>query len=294
MTLLPPEADGADLASAHAPATDDPLLTAARAGDADALSALIERHQGQVYRFGLRMCRDAEDASDVLQDTLLAATRSLAGFRGGASLATWLFQIARSYCIKKRRKSVFAPREELSLDAMADAGELPTAPGRDPEQQAMDSDVRRTLERAIRALDPKYREILLLRDVEGLSANEVATATGLGVPTVKTRLHRARLALRAALAPTLGPSPTESAATAGPGNCPDLPALFSRHLEGDLDPKGCAIVERHLATCPRCRHICQGLKDTLRLCQTLPAPTPPAEVAAALGVKLRQAMQGEC
>src|SRR5512134_777790 len=97
--------------------TDSTVLDAARAGDARALEMLLERHQAQVYRFGLKMCRDPEDAKDVLQDTLLAMARGVRDFRGASSVSTWLYTIARSYCIKKRRTSQFAPDEERSLDS---------------------------------------------------------------------------------------------------------------------------------------------------------------------------------
>src|SRR5215470_15526196 len=91
---------------------DDELLAAARAGDAAALEELLERHQAQVYRFGMKMCRDPEDAKDVLQDTLLAMARNVRDFRGASSLSTWLYTIARSFCIKKRRRSKLALDDE--------------------------------------------------------------------------------------------------------------------------------------------------------------------------------------
>src|SRR6187397_2698189 len=83
-------------------------------GDRQALEALLERHQAQVYRFGMKMCRDPEDAKDVLQETLLAMARSVRDFRGASSLSTWLYTIARRFCIKKRRRGELAPEEEGS------------------------------------------------------------------------------------------------------------------------------------------------------------------------------------
>ena len=96
--------------------SDDDLLEAARTGDKLALEALLEKHQADVYRFGMKMCRNPEDAKDVLQDTLLAMARGVRDFRGSSSLSTWLYTIARSYCIKKRRRSKSAPEEERSRD----------------------------------------------------------------------------------------------------------------------------------------------------------------------------------
>src|SRR5678816_3525812 len=96
--------------------TDQVLLDRARSGDAVALEQLLERHQAQVYRFGMKMCRDPKDAKDVMQDTLLSMARGVRDFRGASSISTWLYTIARSFCIKKRRRSKFAPDDERSLD----------------------------------------------------------------------------------------------------------------------------------------------------------------------------------
>ena len=91
-------------------------LDAARRGDRDALEALLRDVQPRLYRFSLKMCGQTEDAEDVLQDTLFAAARTVRGFRGASSVSTWLYTIARSFCIKKRRRSKFAPEEERSLE----------------------------------------------------------------------------------------------------------------------------------------------------------------------------------
>ena len=95
--------------------TSHALLERARLGDRQAIEELLARHQAQVYRFGLRMCRNPEDAEDVLQETLLAMARGVRDFRGASSISTWLYTIARSFCIKKRRTSKFAPKAPRSL-----------------------------------------------------------------------------------------------------------------------------------------------------------------------------------
>src|SRR5512134_3144303 len=114
---------------------DTQLLAAAQGGDRRALEHLLERHQRRVYRFGLKMCRDPEDAKDVLQETLIAVARGVKDFRGASSVSTWLYTIARSFCIKKRRRSKFAPEQEESLDARAPGVEARQVadPGRGPE-----------------------------------------------------------------------------------------------------------------------------------------------------------------
>lgn len=262
---------------------DHALLEAARSGDEAALAAFIERHQSRVLRFGLKMCRDGEDARDVAQETLLAAARSVGRFREASSPSTWLYTIARSFCIKKRRRSKFAPRTVVSLDGdfVVAAAAVPD-PGRDPGQELDDRRLAEALDSSIAALEPKYREILLLRDVEGLSAAEVAEVTGLGVEAVKSRLHRARLRVRERLAPLLG-----RVEAPAPG-CPDVLELFSRHLEDDIDASTCTEMERHLAACPRCRESCDSLKRVLAACGQAPDPAVPA----ALQESVRDGIRG--
>ena len=265
---------------------DRELLEQARAGDDQALERLIERHQAQVYRFGMKMCRDPEDAKDVLQDTMLAMARGVRDFRGASSIATWLYTIARSHCIKKRRRSKFAPEQERSLDtdAAPEAQRL-ADPAQSPDEELAGRQVERALEHAIAALEPMYREVLLLRDVEGLTAPEVAEVLGVSVQAVKSRLHRARLAVRASVAPVLG-IPGDS--PAAPGTCPDVLTLFSQHLEDEISADVCAEMERHIAACGRCRSACDSLKHTLALCRTAgPSVDVPASVQASVKIALR-------
>jgi RNA polymerase sigma-70 factor (ECF subfamily) len=238
-----------------------------------------------VYRFARRLCRHHEDAEDVLQESLLAAARGLSGFRGASSLSTWLFTIARSYCVKKRRRSRFAPTE-VSLDADdADAARDHPDPAPGPEETLHARRLEAALERAIAGLDRKYREVFVLRDVEGLTAPEVATVTGLSIAAIKSRLHRARARVREELAPLLMPAEAVSPASDRP--CPDVVKLFSRYLEGDISPRTCARMEKHLAACPRCRASCDALREVLQRCRTAPSP----EVPAALQDKVRAAIR---
>ena len=266
---------------------DHALLEAARAGDRAALEAFIERYQARVLRFGLKMCRDSEDARDVAQDTLLAAARSIARFREASSPSTWLYTIARSFCIKKRRRSKFAPDSLVSLEGEGGeaAGGLPD-PRRDPERELDDRRLAKALEEAIGALDPKYREILVLRDVEGLPAAEVAEVTGLGIEAVKSRLHRARVQVRERLAPLLGRIP------AAP-TCPDILGLFSRHLEDEIEPATCAAMERHLAGCPRCEGACNSLKRVLSLCRSSGVAEVPSDLQESVRAGIRAFLSGE-
>lgn len=265
---------------------DKLLLERARAGGAQAIEALLERHQPQVYRFVMKMCRDPEDAKEVLQDTLLAMARGIRDFRGASSISTWLYTIARSFCIKKRRRSKLVPEDDGSLDAETTAnGRQLADPADSPDEALAGKQVQHALHQAIRSLEPMYREVLLLRDVEGLTAPEVAEVVGVSVQAVKSRLHRARLSVRAQVAPLLG-IPTDS--PVAPGTCPDILTLFSQHIEDEISTELCATMERHLQACERCRGTCDSLKRTLALCRT---SSPAAEVPASIRASVRVALQ---
>jgi RNA polymerase sigma-70 factor (ECF subfamily) len=274
-------ASPSDAGATEAP-TDDELMRAARDGDAAALETLLVRYQPHLYRFGLRMCGNAEDAGDVTQESLMSMARAVRDFRGDSSVSSWLYTIARRFCLKKRRRSKFAPTSEESLDAVAGpilADRLADpAPG--PERLAANRELERALITAIDALDPAQREVLVLRDVEGLSAPEVAKALGISVDAVKSRLHRARVDVRRTLAPILD-APARAIPPSSPA-CPDVPALFSRYLEGEIAPEVCADMEAHLARCPHCRGACDSLKRVLALCQRLPTPDVPASLSSSI------------
>jgi RNA polymerase sigma-70 factor, ECF subfamily len=276
---------GADLPASSAAPTDDELLTAARRGDAAALETLLVRYQPHLYRFGLRMCGNAEDAGEVAQESLISMARSLRNFRGDSSVSSWLYTIARRLCIKKRRRSKFAPAREDSLDAPENnAVRRLEDPAPNPEQTTTNRELATALTRAIDFLDPSQREVLVLRDVEGLSAPEVAKVLGISIEAVKSRLHRARVAVRHELAPVLG---RPAIASARGAICPDVLELFSQHLEGDIDPGVCATMEAHLAQCDHCRNACESLKRTLAVCRQLPTPDVPAPIAASIRAAIR-------
>jgi len=258
------------------PESDQELLTEARAGGRAALERLLERHQRRVFRFGMKMCGEEEDAKDVLQETLIAAARGIRDFRGASSVSTWLYTIARSFCIKRHRSSKFAPGQLESLEdrsrevqGMADASS-------GPEDAAVGNQVRAALQSAIGALDPMYREVLVLRDVEGLSAPEVAEVLGLSVEAVKSRLHRARVAVRLQLAAVLGTPEPALAQAEKP--CPDVVELFSRRLEGEISGNVCAELEEHVKACDACRARCDSLRATLSLCSQSGEEVPPRVV----------------
>jgi RNA polymerase sigma-70 factor (ECF subfamily) len=177
------------------------------AGDASAFTPFVEVFQHRIFQYTWLMCGQREDAEEVAQDTLLKVFESFDQLQDPARVKAWVFRIAKNYCLMKRRRSVFAPDRELSLDEL-----LPNAGGDGeraiqvaddaelPEQQLLRSELGAELERALRELPDLYRSVVLLRDVEGLSTAEAAEVLDLTEDTVKQRLHRGRLALRKSLA----------------------------------------------------------------------------------------------
>ncbi len=268
------------------PPEDSELLLLAQKGDTAALERLLLHHQSQIYRFGMKMCGNPEDARDVLQDSLLAMARSVRNFRGESSFSTWLYSIARSFCVKKHRKSRFAPEEKsLDTDAGPEIARLEDS-GRRPDAAVAALEIQEVIENAIRKLEPAQREVLILRDVEGLTAAEVGDVLGISVEAVKSRLHRARSLMREYAAPALGIAP-KMEAIPKTSTCPDLVTMFSGHLEGDIDSTACAAMEQHLQDCERCRNTCDSLKKTLSLCRAGSGPEVPSAVQESVRHALR-------
>jgi RNA polymerase sigma-70 factor (ECF subfamily) len=190
---------------------DAELVRRAQAGGLDAFEALTNRYEQRVFSLATRILRQEQDAEDITQQTFLSALENLAGFRGEASFATWLFRIATHAALKviRKRKGL----ETVSLEAAtesADSGETVPHPEfiadwrQSPEQLVHKNEIQRLLDEALAQLDEKHRLVFLLRDVEGLSIKETADALGLSEANTKVRLLRARLQLRELLTQTLG------------------------------------------------------------------------------------------
>jgi RNA polymerase sigma-70 factor (ECF subfamily) len=258
----------------------DFVLERARSGDAAALEELLARIAPSIQRFGMRMCKNPHDADDVLQDTLLAIATHLPEFEGRSSLSSWVFALTRSACARRRRGLKNMPHA-------SDEGIERLDEGPSPEERTADRELARALERALRTLSDEHREVILLRDVEGLTAPDVAEALGISVDAVKSRLHRAREALRAALRPLLEPSMPKPSAP-----CPDVVEMWSKKLEGDLSQSDCAAMEKHIASCPACGAACDALRRALLACQrsaTVVHPEVQAHVKAAVRAWVAQA-----
>lgn len=180
---------------------DYELIKAIQAGRNELFDELVQRYERQLYYFGLKMCAEPRDAEDVVQETFLNAYKYLKDFRYETKFKNWLYRIATSNCIKKRRKSKFAPERELSLEEFLPQDE--TAVDRQvpawatlPLDQLLNEELGRTLKQAIVEVPEKYRVVLVLRDIEGFSTEESAQILNLTPANIKVRLHRARLFLR--------------------------------------------------------------------------------------------------
>ena len=174
------------------------------AGQPGAFERFIEVYQAKVFHYTWMMCGDREDAADVAQDTLLSVFQHVDQLREPEHARAWVFRIARNACYMKRRRSVFAPSREYSLEELmprVDNGESgPKMEIADwsqvPVDQVLRGELRQQLDEAIRSLPDIYRSVVLLRDVEELSTGETAEILEVSEDVVKTRLHRARMALR--------------------------------------------------------------------------------------------------
>ena len=186
----------------------DLLLEAFREGRPGAFDAIVRAHQDRVFAFCARMLLDREEALDASQDVFLSAWRNLGSFRGESALSTWLLRIAANRCLNRiRQRSSIAGRETPWPDGgtEGEGSEFQPAAGerRNPDRIAEDREMGAILSEALGRLDADSRWLVLLSDVEGFSYEELAEMAGTPVGTVKSRLHRARMALRRMLAPVV-------------------------------------------------------------------------------------------
>jgi len=184
---------------------DRELLARAQAGDMSAFEALVDRHEEKVYGLALRMTRSEADAAEIAQDTFLSAYQHLNEFRGEAAFGSWVHRIAANNALMRlrRQKVLDIVSDDLAGPEFTDRGSLADLPESDWSKRADDKILDEELGRAIReatdALPEGYREVFLLKDLEGLSYEEISEMVGISIPAVKSRLHRARLALREAI-----------------------------------------------------------------------------------------------
>ena len=170
------------------------LILRCQQGDEAAFEALVRQYEKKVYALCRRMCRSEDDAMEAAQDAFLAVWRGVGSFRADAAFSTWLYRLATNACLDLLRREK-KRGGDVSLDDTESFAE-PADPAPQPEELFERSEAQRALRHGLDALPEDYRAVLLLRETEQLSYAEIAAVTGLELGTVKSRISRARLALR--------------------------------------------------------------------------------------------------
>ena len=170
------------------------LIGLASQGDAAAFNSLMGMHERRMYAVALRMCGNAEDAQDCLQEAMLRVYRAISGFKGQSSFSTWLYRITMNTCLDELRKRKNRP--STSLDGLVDAGWSPVDAGETPERHTLRREVRQTLQAMILELPEDMRAAVVLRDIQGYSYDEIAEMLDTNVGTIKSRISRGRERLR--------------------------------------------------------------------------------------------------
>jgi RNA polymerase sigma-70 factor (ECF subfamily) len=185
--------------STQAGIDESTLVAQSREGDTRAFGELVRRYEGKIFRLAQHVTQNREDAEDVLQETFLKAYEHLDQFKGDSKFYTWIVRIAVNQALMKLRRR--KTDKSVSLDETIDTGEDTitreiAAWDEDPEQRFSREELGEILDSAVDSLEPPYRSVFVLRDIEELSTEETAEALNLSVPAVKSRLLRARLQLR--------------------------------------------------------------------------------------------------
>lgn len=186
-------------------ASEADLIREAKKGNEQAFTKLVRAYEGTVYSFAYKVCRDSDKASETAQDTFINVYQKLKQFDGRSKFSTWLYSIVTNNCLMKRRKSKLeeASRSihEYGSDEAQSPHELLVGEQETPLGHAAATELRERLDQAITKLGVDYRVVFVLRDIEGLKAEEVAKILKLSVPAVKSRLRRARVFLKSELEP---------------------------------------------------------------------------------------------
>ena len=254
--------------------------------DTRSLEQALELLQGTVFSFSMKVCGQREDAEDTMQEVLVKALPYLPKFESPRALLVWLYKVAKNRCLMSRRKSKFAPKQDLSLDKLMpdrhDLARLAREGPVNPESLAIRSQQARRLREVIQELPPQYRIILVLRDMEGLTDEEVGDITGLRPGTVRVRLHRARLFVRQKLArenhnaaapkkTALKPPAVLETSQKRPATCKALFAQLSNYLDEQLDDSLCEKMEQHLTGCEPCKAFLASLEATIEQLRNAPS-----------------------
>ncbi len=297
-----------------APDDDLPLLDRVLEGDTRAFDQLVERHESRVYRVAMAITGNHQDAEEAMQDAFLKAHRHLREFQRASKFSTWLTRIAVNEALQicRRRRTT----ESLDDPTWTDEGTMPKQVRDwhdDPEKIYSKQQIQDIVARAIQSLPPLFRKALVLRDIESLSAEEAADALGIGVPALKSRLLRARLMMREALAVHFQRPPTlksrvfearwkiQAALGAHVGqvsgkkgdmvaklNCREVLAELSDYLDGEVAPEVKQTLEEHLAKCNQCSLVYNTTRKMLKIVTEAGTFAVPLELSTRLRLRLRE------
>lgn len=262
-------------------ASDVALIALTARGERDALGLLARRHGASVLRLARAITGDDETAADVTQETFLAALRAAGAYRPErAPVRTWLFAIARNLARKSLRADRNAQRATQSRGER-ELIELGVAAGwgsADPERALARAEEAELIAQALASLSPADAEVLLLRDVEGLTGEQTASALALELPAMKSRLHRARLRLLEEIRMRKA-TLEESEREVGGLRCREVLARLSDYVDGDLSAAERAPVEAHLRGCSVCERFGGRFAAMLRTTRDALGAPPPLDDA---------------
>ena len=175
------------------------LISRSRDGDAAAFGELVQIYERRVYNLAYRMCGNREDAADLAQEALVRAFKAMRRFREQAQFSTWLYRIVVNVCLDHQRSRMRHPTVSLDEPVTGDDGDIPrqvVADEPDPSEQYDRTETQAAVHRAIGRLAADHRAVVIMRDIQGLAYEEIAEVLGVALGTVKSRLNRARMALK--------------------------------------------------------------------------------------------------
>lgn len=256
----------------------------------EAVEEAIGLLQNTVYSFSMKICGHPEDAEDTMQEVLSRSLPHLSKIHEPKALAVWLYTVTRNRCWRMRRKSVYAPKQTLSLDdLMPDGTELERLladAAETPEGNLLNAEEHHQLHQAILQIPPQLRIVLVLHDMEELSTEQVAQILNLQQGTVRVRLHRARLAVRKEMSilqqdaengqkdQSVGEgrsvgTKTRPKSGKRPAECRELFANLSEYLDDRIEPRTCEQMREHIESCPSCVAFLRDLRQAIDRCRSL-------------------------
>lgn len=271
----------------------------------DALEQAVALLQNTVYSFSMKVCGHREDAEDTMQDVLVKAVPYLPKFTSSKALSVWLYTVAKNHCLMSRRRSKFAPKENLSLeDLIPERQELEAlmqSGSPSPEEQVLQGERAGLLREAVLKVPPQYRMPLVLHDMEGLGTDEVARILGLTEVNVRVRLHRARLFVRKELGKRLkrqahrptAPIPSRQYQRdhkhgSSPISCKRIFAALSEYLDEHVDQSMCTEIEKHISGCQPCEAFIADLERTIERLQHYQGDEPDPTITEAVRKQIVQ------